>query len=66
VPVRIELGPRDVSKGVMVMVRRDTGDKVTVKLDSAADSVKKLLEDIHEAMFAKYVLCLCFSVIACN
>jgi len=40
----------------MVMVRRDTGDKVTVKLDSATDSVKKLLEDIHEAMFAKYVI----------
>ena len=56
VPVRIELGPRDVRKGMMVMVRRDTGDKVTVKLDGAADSVKKLLEDIHEAMFAKYVI----------
>ena len=55
VPVRIELGPRDVSKGVFVMVRRDTGDKITVKLDEAADSLKKLLEDIHEAMFAKYV-----------
>jgi len=54
VPVRIELGPRDVSKGVMVLVRRDTGDKITVKLDDAVDSVKKLLEDIHEAMFAKY------------
>ena len=51
--MRIELGPRDVSKGVMVAVRRDTGEKVTVKLDEAVDSVKKLLEDIHEAMFAK-------------
>ena len=55
VPVRIELGPRDVSKGVMVLVRRDTGDKTTVKLDDAVDSVNKLLDDIHEAMFAKYV-----------
>jgi len=53
--VRIELGPRDVSKGVMVMVRRDTGDKITVKLDEAVDSLKRLLEDIHEAMFTKYV-----------
>lgn len=53
VPVRIELGPRDVSKGEMVMVRRDTGDKVTVRLDDAVDSIRKLLEDIHEAMFAK-------------
>ena len=52
--MRIELGPRDVSKGEMVMVRRDTGDKVTVRLDDAVDSIRKLLEDIHEAMFAKY------------
>jgi len=65
VPVRIELGPRDVSKGVFVMVRRDTGDKITTKLDEAADSLKQLLEDIHMAMFAKYVVttiyCLCRS-----
>ena len=48
------MGPRDVSKGIVVMVRRDTGDKITVKLDEAVHSIKKLLEDIHEAMFAKY------------
>jgi len=55
VPVRIELGPRDVSKGVMVMARRDTGAKITVKLSDAVESLKSLLEDIHEAMFSKYV-----------
>jgi len=55
VPVRIELGPRDVGKGVMVMVRRDTGAKVTAKLDEAVESLKNLLEDIHETMFSKYV-----------
>ena len=56
VPVRIELGPRDVSKGVMVMVRRDTGAKITSKLDEAVESLKNLLEDIHETMFSKYVI----------
>ena len=55
VPVRIELGPRDVSNGVMVMARRDTGAKITVKLSDAIESLKSLLEDIHEAMFSKYV-----------
>jgi len=55
VPVRIELGPRDVSNGVMVMARRDTGAKITVKLSDAIESLKSLLEDIHEALFSKYV-----------
>ena len=63
--MRIELGPRDVNNGTMVMVRRDTGNKTTVKLDSAVDCVKTLLEDIHEAMFAKCVMpftviCMCY------
>jgi len=53
--VRIELGPRDVGKGVLVMVRRDTGAKTTVKLTDAVNSLKSLLEDIHEAMFSKYI-----------
>ena len=55
VPVRIELGPRDVNKGVMVMARRDMGAKITVKLSDAVESLKSLLEDIHEALFSKYV-----------
>ena len=55
VPVRIELGPRDVSKGVLVMVRRDTGAKTTAKLSEAVESLKSLLDDIHETMFSKYV-----------
>jgi len=44
-----------VSKGVMVMVRRDTGAKITAKLDEAAESLKSLLDDIHKAMFSKYI-----------
>ena len=55
VPVRIELGPRDVSKGVLVMVRRDTAAKTTAKLSEAVESLKSLLDDIHETMFSKYV-----------
>jgi len=44
-----------VSKGVMVMVRRDTGAKITAKLEEAVESLKSLLDDIHGAMFSKYV-----------
>jgi len=37
------------------MVRRDTGAKITAKLDEAAESLKSLLDDIHKAMFSKYI-----------
>ena len=53
VPIRIELGPRDVSNGVFVAVRRDTGDKLTFHVATAVDDVKKLLDDIHISMHAK-------------
>lgn len=53
VPLRIELGPRDVSKGQFVAVRRDTGVKVTEKLEGSAYTVKRLLDDIHESLFRK-------------
>ncbi len=55
VPIRIELGPRDVKQGNLVAVRRDTGDKTTLKLDDASKSITNLLEEIHNSMFSKYV-----------
>lgn len=56
-PVRIEVGPRDIKQGQYVTVRRDTGDKGTHKWNSAVQDMKKLLDDVHDAMFAKYVRC---------
>lgn len=53
VPLRIELGPRDVGKGEFVAVRRDTGVKVTEKLEGAASTIKRLLDDIHDNLFKK-------------
>jgi bifunctional glutamyl/prolyl-tRNA synthetase len=53
VPIRIELGPRDVARQEMVTVRRDTGDKSTIKLNDAVDAIKTLLDDIHNSLFAK-------------
>ena len=54
-PIRIELGPRDVKQGQAVAVRRDNLEKVTLKRDGINGSIKDLLEKIHESMFAKYV-----------
>ncbi len=50
VPVRIEIGPRDIENGVAVLMRRDTLEKITVGFDSLADTVKALLETIQKDM----------------
>ena len=50
VPLRIELGPRDIEAGKMLCARRDTFEKTEVALDNAADSVKALLAEIQKGM----------------
>jgi len=44
-----------MEKGEFVAVRRDTSAKMTLKIDGAVGSVKKLLDDIHDNMYRKYV-----------
>ena len=51
VPVRIELGPRDIENGVCVLVRRDTAEKIVVKLDDVEKVIAETLEKIHNNMF---------------
>ena len=51
VPVRIELGPRDIENGVCVLVRRDTSEKIVVKLDEVEKVITETLEKIHNNMF---------------
>ncbi len=53
VPCRLEIGPRDLEKGAVTLVRRDTGEKISAPLDGVADSVSKLLDDIHDSMYRK-------------
>ena len=51
VPVRIEIGPKDIENESCVCVRRDTGERITVKLSEVSDTVGTLLEDIQKSMF---------------
>ena len=51
VPVRIEIGPRDIENGNCVFVRRDTQEKIIVKLDKIEDTLKEVLDQIQENMF---------------
>ena len=53
VPVRVEIGPRDLAEGKCVLVRRDTREKLVVEIANVAEEVSKLLEQIHNDMFAR-------------
>ncbi|MDL2237171.1 proline--tRNA ligase [Christensenellaceae bacterium OttesenSCG-928-K19] len=53
VPVRIEIGPRDIEAGVCMAFRRDTFEKESKPLDGIADTVKGLLEEIQRNMLEK-------------
>ncbi|MBQ9606003.1 MAG: proline--tRNA ligase [Lachnospiraceae bacterium] len=52
-PLRIEIGPRDIENGECVVVRRDTHEKQTVKLDEVKSFVPKLLETIQNDMYER-------------
>lgn len=53
VPVRIEIGPRDIENGQAVVVRRDTHEKAFAALHSLADTVCALLKDVQAHMLEK-------------
>jgi prolyl-tRNA synthetase len=46
VPIRIELGPRDLKKGEVTIVRRDTLKKQTVKMEEVTSAVQKFAEEM--------------------
>ncbi len=50
-PLRIEIGPRDIANGECVVVRRDTHEKETVKLDALKSYIPELLERIQGDMY---------------
>ena len=53
VPVRLEIGPRDVAAGQAVLVRRTGGGKETVSLQQVADTLKRVLDEIQSEMFRR-------------
>ena len=53
VPLRIEIGPKDIEQGQCVVVRRDTGEKTLVPLDSLEQRVADGLDVIHDSMLHK-------------
>ena len=53
VPLRLELGPKDIEKNQCVLVRRDSGEKSFVSLDGIEDAVSAMLDAIHDGLYAK-------------
>jgi prolyl-tRNA synthetase len=51
VPLRLEIGPKDIEKSQVVLARRDTREKTFVPMEGLADRVAKLLDEIQQALF---------------
>ena len=51
VPLRVEIGPRDVANGEVSLVRRDTREKVLVSTDQAATTAAQLLSTVQATLF---------------
>lgn len=53
IPVRIEIGPKDIEAGHAVVVRRDNREKTIVPLENIVDTVGEILEKMQADMLAK-------------
>lgn len=51
VPLRLEMGPKDIENNQCVLVRRDTREKAFVSLDCLEEEITKLLQQIHDNMY---------------
>ena len=56
VPLRLEVGPRDVENGNMVVARRDTGDKSFLSKDEAVAQIPDLLKEIQKELFQQALI----------
>ena len=53
VPLRIELGPRDIENNQCVVVRRDNREKIFVSLDELETRIPEILKEYHDALYNK-------------
>ena len=51
IPLRVEIGPRDIESGVCVVVRRDSGEKIQCAISELRDTVARLLPQIQQDMY---------------
>lgn len=53
IPVRIEVGPKDIEAGQAVIVRRDTREKITVSFEELSAKVGEILETMQKEMLER-------------
>jgi prolyl-tRNA synthetase len=53
IPVRVEIGPKDIEAGKAVLARRDTGEKTECAIDELPETIEKLLDKIQKDMLEK-------------
>ena len=53
IPIRVEVGPKDIEKNQAVLVRRDTREKIFVSFDEIEAKITELLDDIQNSMYEK-------------
>ena len=53
VPLRLEIGPRDIERGQVVLVRRDTREKLPTPMEGLAERIRTLLATLQEDLFER-------------
>jgi prolyl-tRNA synthetase len=53
IPLRMEVGPKDLEKGQVVLVRRDTREKTEVPIDKVAEETGRILEQMQADMYER-------------
>ncbi len=53
VPLRLEIGPRDIENNSCVIARRDNGEKQSVSLDELETAIPQLLQAVHDGLYQK-------------
>ncbi len=54
IPLRLEIGPRDIAKDVCILTRRDTGEKQTIPRNTISQIIPTLLDTIQSALLARH------------
>jgi prolyl-tRNA synthetase len=55
VPLRLEIGPKDIEKSQVMLARRDTREKSAAAMDGLANHVVSMLDSIQQALFARAI-----------
>ena len=53
VPLRLEIGPKDIEKNQCVLVRRDNNEKMFISLDNLSEEIAKALEAVHNGLYER-------------